>query len=45
MRMLTHSKRHGDGIFQVHPMQPMFALVASFVLAVLILFVLVSSVR
>jgi hypothetical protein len=45
MKTLTHSKGHGDGTFHVHPLLPMFSLVASFVLAVLLLLVLVSSVR
>jgi hypothetical protein len=45
MKTLIHLKRHGDGYFHVHPLHAMLALVASFVLAVLIVLVLVSSVR
>jgi hypothetical protein len=45
MKTLIHLKRHGNGYFQVHPLHAMFTLVASFVLAVLIVLVLVSSAR
>ena len=45
MKTMIHSKRHGDGYFHVHPLHAMFSLVASFVLAVLIMLVLVSSAR
>jgi hypothetical protein len=45
MKTLIHLKRHGDGYFHVHPLHAMFALVGSFVLAVLIVLVLVSSAR
>jgi hypothetical protein len=42
---VIHLKRHGEGYFHVDPLHAMFALVASFVLAVLIVLVLVSSAR
>lgn len=45
MKTLIHFKRHGDGYFHVHPLHAMFSLVASFVLAVLIVLVLASSAR
>jgi hypothetical protein len=45
MKTLIHFKRHGDGYFHVHPLHATFALVASFVLPVLIMLVLVSSAR
>lgn len=45
MKTLIHLKRHGNGYLHVHPLHAMSALVASFVLAVLIVLVLVSSAR
>jgi len=45
MKTLIHLKRHGDGYFHFHPLHAMFSLVASFVLAVLVVLILVSSAR
>jgi len=45
MKTPIHLKRHGDNYFHLHPSHAMFSLVASFVLAVLIVLVLVSSAR
>jgi hypothetical protein len=45
MKTSTHFKGHGDSYFHVHPLHTVFSLVASFVLAVLIMLVLVSSAR
>jgi hypothetical protein len=45
MKTLIHFKGHGDGYFHPHPQHVVFSLVASFVLAVLVVLVLVSSAR
>ncbi len=45
MRTLTHFKRRGDSFFHLHPQHVVFLLVASFVLAVLVVLVLVPSAR
>lgn len=45
MKTLTHLKRHGDSYFHLHPQHAIFSLVASFVLAVLVVLILASSVR
>jgi hypothetical protein len=45
IKTLIHLRRRGDGYFHVHPLHAMFSLVASFVLAVLIMLVFVSSAR
>ncbi len=45
MKMLIHLKSHGDSHFHIHPSHTMFSLVASFVLAVLVVLILVSSAR
>lgn len=42
---LMHLRTHRDSYFHVHPFHGMFSLVASFVLALLIVLVLVSSAR
>ena len=45
MKTLIHFKGHGNGYFHLHPQHAVFSLVASFVLAVLVVLVLVSSAR
>jgi hypothetical protein len=45
MNTLIHFKGHGNGYFHLHPQHAVFSLLASFVLAVLVVFVLVSSAR
>jgi hypothetical protein len=45
MRTPIHLKRHGDSYFHLHPLHAVFALIASFVLAVLIVLTLVPSAR
>ena len=45
MRTPIHLKRHGDSYFHLHPLQAVFSLIASFVLAVLIVLTLVPSAR
>jgi len=45
MKTLMHYKWHGNAYFHVHPLHAMFALAASFVLAVLIVLVRVASAR
>jgi hypothetical protein len=40
-----HLKRHGDSYFHLHPLHAVFSLIASFVLAVLIVLTLVPSAR
>lgn len=40
MKTLLHFKRHEDRYFHAHPLHLTFSLIASFVLAVLIVFVL-----
>jgi hypothetical protein len=43
MKTLIHFKGHGSSYFHFHPQHALFSLVASFVLAVLVLLVLISS--
>ena len=43
MRTPIHLKRHGDSYFHLHPLHAVFSLIASFVLAVLIVLTLVLS--
>lgn len=45
MRTPIHLKRHGDSYFHLHPLHAVFSLIASFVLAVLIVLTLVLSAR
>ena len=45
MRTPMHLKRHGDSYFHLHPLHAVFSLIASFVLAVLIVLTLVPSAR
>ena len=45
MRTPIHLKRHGDSYFHLHPSHAVFSLIASFVLAVLIVLTLVLSAR
>jgi hypothetical protein len=45
MKMLIHLKGHGNSYFHLHPQHAVFSLVASFVLAALVVFILVSSAR
>jgi hypothetical protein len=45
MKTLIHLKRHGNSHFHLHPQHALFSLVASFVLAVLVVLILVSSAR
>ncbi len=45
MKTLMHFKGHGDSYFHLHPQHALFSLVASLVLAVLVVFILVSSAR
>lgn len=45
MRALTHFKRRGDSFLHLDPQHVVFWLVASFVLAALIVLVLVPSAR
>ena len=45
MKPFMHSKRPIDNYFHMHPAHAVFSLVASFVLAVLIVLALVSSAR
>ena len=45
MKTLIHLKKHGTGLFHLHPQHALFSLVASFVLAVLAVLILVSSAR
>jgi hypothetical protein len=45
MKTLTHLKSHGNSHFHFHPQHALFALIASFVLTLMIMLVLVSSVR
>lgn len=42
---LMHLKRHGDVHLHLHPLNAMSSLIASFVVAVLVILVLVSSAR
>ncbi len=45
MKTLIHLKTHGNSHFHLHPQHAIFSLFASFVLAVLVVFILASSVR
>ena len=45
MKTLIHLKRHGGSYFHLHPQHAIFSLVASFLLAVLVVLILVSSAR
>jgi hypothetical protein len=45
MKTSIHFKRHLDSYFHVHPLHTVFSLVATFVFAVLIMLMLVSSAR
>jgi len=45
MRAVVHLKRHGDSYFHFHHLHATFSLLASFVLAVLVVLILVSSAR
>jgi hypothetical protein len=45
MKTSIHLKRHGDSYFHLHPLHAVFSLIASFVLAVLIVLMLVPSAR
>jgi len=40
-----HLKRHWDSYFHLHPLHAVFSLIASFVLAILIVLTLVPSAR
>ena len=45
MNTLIHVKGHGNCNFHLHPQHALFSLVASIVLAVLMVLILVSSAR
>jgi hypothetical protein len=45
MKTSVHFKRHGGAYFHLHPLHAVFSLIASFVLAVLIVLMLVRSAR
>ena len=45
MKTLLHFKRHEDRYFQTHPLHLSFSIIASFVVAVLIVFVLAVPAR
>jgi hypothetical protein len=45
MKTLTYFRKHEDGYFHLHPQQAIFSLVASLVLAVLVVLILVSSAK
>jgi hypothetical protein len=45
MKTSIHSKRPVDSYFHMHPSHAVFSLIASFVLAVLIVLTLVSAAR
>ncbi len=45
MNTLIHLKRHGEVHFHLHPLLETFSLIASFLLAVLVVSMLVSSAR
>jgi hypothetical protein len=45
MNTLIHLKRHGEVHFHLHPLLETFSLIASFLLAVLVVLMLVSSAR
>ena len=45
MKTLTHSTRHDDNYFHVHPLHATFSLILSLLLALLAVLMLVSSAR
>jgi hypothetical protein len=45
MKTMIHLNRHEDSYFHLHPLHAMISLIASFLVAVLIVLVLVSSAR
>ena len=45
MKTLIHLKSHGNTRFHFHPQHVLFSLVASFVLALLVVLILISSAR
>jgi len=45
MKTPIHLKRHRDSYFHLHPLHAVFSLIASFLLAVLIVLALVPSAR
>jgi hypothetical protein len=45
MRTLLHFRTHDGGYFHSHPMTPVYSLIATFALSVLLVLVLVSSAR
>ena len=45
MKTLIHFSGHGDSYFHAHPLHATFSLIASFVLAVLVVLMLVLSAR
>ena len=45
MKTLIHLKRYGDSYFHLHPQHAILSLVASLVLAVLVVLILVSSAK
>jgi len=45
MRALLHFRTHDEGYFHSHAFHPVFSVIASFVLSVLIVLVLVSSAK
>jgi hypothetical protein len=45
MRTLEHFRRSGDSHFHAHPFHPLFSLVASFVLAVLVVLILTVTAK
>jgi hypothetical protein len=45
MRTLLHFKTHDGGYFHIHPFHSAFSLIASFVLAMLIVLLLVTTAR
>jgi len=45
MKTLLHFKGHGDSYFHLHPQHAIFSVVATLMLAVLVVLILVSSAR
>jgi hypothetical protein len=45
MKTLRHFRAHDGGLFHVHPFHSAFALIASFVLAILFVLLFVATVR
>ena len=45
MKTLMHFRRSGDSYFRVHPLQNLFPLVVSFVLAVLAVLILTATAK